>query len=307
MDFELSENQAVINDAVLGIFEPFRTLAVGAVGYFEPAPALEQQLTESGFFDFELGEDFTALDAALIVYEGARLPVFVELGASLLVAPQMGLGTLPRPVALADSLTGAIRNLPGAKTLLLLDGDEAKVASLEGVDIETLSGVLAYPFGRLRDPSQLSLRSLGAGSGAKLATWWRVALAVEGAGQLKAAMDTTIEYVGQRQQFGRAIGSFQAVQHRLAASTQVTEGARWLAFRAAESGDAGEAAIAAIYIQDQMRGVINDVHQFSGAIGLTLEYPLHLWTYRLKALQGELGGVLVQGEAAASAIFEGGK
>lgn len=306
MDFELSESQAVINDAVLGIFEPFRALETGAVGYFEPAPALERQLTESGFFDAELGEDFTALDAALIVYEAARLPVLVEVAASMLVAPQMGAGPLPRPVAIADSLTGAIRNLPGAKTLLLLKGDEAHVASLEGVDVDTLTGVLAYPFGRLRDPAQLALRSLGTGSGARLACWWRIALAVEAAGLLRAAMDATIDYVGQRRQFGRAIGSFQAVQHRLAMSTQVTEACRWLALRAAASGDPADAAVAALYAQDQMRGVVNDVHQFSGAIGLTLEYPLHLWTYRLKALQGELGGVLAQGEAAC-VVFEGGE
>jgi alkylation response protein AidB-like acyl-CoA dehydrogenase len=73
---------------------------------------------------------------------------------------------------------------------------------------------------------------------------------------------------------------------------------KWLAFRAAESGTAEDAALAAIYAQDQMRQIVNDLHQFTGAIGLTLEYPLHLWTYRLKALQGELGGLTHQAEAA---------
>ena len=106
----------------------------------------------------------------------------------------------------------------------------------------------------------------------------------------------------QRTQFGRRIGSFQAIQHRLALAVQITEACRWLALRAAQSGSSEDAAIAALYAQDQFRGVVTDLHQFTGAIGLTLEYPLHLWTYRLKALQGELGGIAEQAEAAC-AVF----
>jgi alkylation response protein AidB-like acyl-CoA dehydrogenase len=210
----------------------------------------------------------------------------------------LGERDLPRSIALADGRRGAIRNLPGARTLILLEDGEARVAELSDAAIETLPSVLGYPFGRLAEPDELVVRSLGAGSGAALAQWWRVALAVEAAGLLQAAFDATIDYVKQRQQFGRAIGSFQAVQHRLAISAQVVSACRWLALRAAESGDASDAAIAALYAQDQMRTVVNDLHQFSGAIGLTLEYPLHLWTYRLKALQGELGGIVGQAEAA---------
>ena len=46
-----------------------------------------------------------------------------------------------------------------------------------------------------------------------------------------------------------------------------------------------------------------DLHQFLGAMGMTLEHPLHLWTYRLKALIGELGGRAEQAAAAADAIW----
>lgn len=296
MDFELNEEQAVVQDAILGIFADFRSLPTGACGYYEPAPALERLLEESDFFSLALMDGYGALDAALFTYEAARLPVLVEIAASALVAPMLGESSLPRPIALADCRNGAIRNLPGARTLILLEGGEAKIGSLEGVAIETLHGVLGYPFGKLAAPEALVTRT--AGAGAELAKWWRVALAAEAAGLLKAALDATVDYVKQRQQFGRAIGSFQAVQHRLAISAQEVAASLWLALRAAESGDAGDAAVAALYVQDQMRNVVNDLHQFSGAIGLTLEYPLHLWTYRLKALQGELGGIVNQAQAA---------
>jgi len=298
MDFELSEEQAVVQDALLGIFSEFRSVPAGACGYCEPAPALARLLEDGDYFSIARMDGHGALDAALFVHEAARLPVLVEVAASALVAPMLGEAGLPRPTALACDRHGAIRNLPGARTLILLERDEAKIAALDGVPCETLGSVLGYPFGRLAEPDALSTRALGPGSGEKLALWWRVALAAEAAGLMRAALDATVEHVSQRQQFGRAIGSFQAVQHRLAICAQQTSACRWLALRAAASGDAGEAAIAALYAQDQMRHVINDLHQFTGALGLTLEYPLHLWTYRLKALQGELGGVAGQARAA---------
>lgn len=47
--------------------------------------------------------------------------------------------------------------------------------------------------------------------------------------------------------------------------------------------------MAALYVQQMIPEIVYDCHQFNGAMGMTLECPLHFWTYRLKALQGELG------------------
>jgi alkylation response protein AidB-like acyl-CoA dehydrogenase len=79
--------------------------------------------------------------------------------------------------------------------------------------------------------------------------------------------------------------------------------AKWLALRAAYADSDAEAATACLYAQDAMRKVITDCHQFSGAMGLTLEFPLHLWTYRLKFLQGEAGGKHQQAQRAAQALW----
>ena len=62
---------------------------------------------------------------------------------------------------------------------------------------------------------------------------------------------------------------------------------------------AEDAAIACAYAQDAARQSAYDLHQFSGANGLTLEYSLHFWTYRLKALVSELGGAGTQSLRAA--------
>ena len=64
-----------------------------------------------------------------------------------------------------------------------------------------------------------------------------------------------------------------------------------------------DAALAATYAQDAAVRVVYETHQFHGAIGLTLEYPLHYWTNRLRRLQGELGGASQQGSRAAQALW----
>jgi len=73
--------------------------------------------------------------------------------------------------------------------------------------------------------------------------------------------------------------------------------------KAASTLDAGDAALAALHAQESARACVYDFHQFLGAMGMTLEHPLHLWTYRLKALTSELGGRSANALAAAEAIW----
>ena len=134
-------------------------------------------------------------------------------------------------------------------------------------------------------------------------TRWRVALAAEAAGLLAAALESVCAHVTQREQFGRPIATFQAVRHRLAEAQVRTNGVYWLAMKAAATLDAGDAALAALHAQESAKACVYDFHQFLGAMGMTLEHPLHLWTYRLKALSSELGGRGANAVAAANAIW----
>jgi alkylation response protein AidB-like acyl-CoA dehydrogenase len=120
---------------------------------------------------------------------------------------------------------------------------------------------------------------------------------------MESALKSTVDYVTQRKQFGQPIGAFQGVQHRLAEAAVLVEATRWLTFKAGDSGEPADAALAAGYAQEAARRVAYDFHQFHGAMGLTLEHPLHLWTYRLRALLGELGGAAARFEAAAAAVW----
>jgi alkylation response protein AidB-like acyl-CoA dehydrogenase len=120
---------------------------------------------------------------------------------------------------------------------------------------------------------------------------------------MQAAIDATVEHLSVRKQFGRPLGSFQALRHRMAECAVLAGGVRRLALKAAWTGAAGDAALAALHAQDSATRVSYDIHQMMGAMGMTLEMPVHLWTYRMKALLSELGGRGGQATAVAQHCF----
>jgi alkylation response protein AidB-like acyl-CoA dehydrogenase len=160
-----------------------------------------------------------------------------------------------------------------------------------------------WPLARL-DPRALArAEPLGPGAGEALRNWRRVAIALEIAGAMRGALNTTVTYVKDRVQFGRPIGSFQAIHHRLAHLAVLVEGTYWLALEAAWRGAAPTAAAAAAAQATASAPlVLRETQQMHGAIGFTREYPLHLWTLKLPALQRELGGASGHARAVAKAL-----
>ena len=299
MEFRLNDNERMFVDSVGHVvkhyMEPPRSGAVNAAVYSSYSQDFYASLSEAGFLGAAREHEFGPVCAVMMIEEAARSPLAVEVGTSALVAALAAEGPLEGPVAItaAADLARPIRFLDVARTLLVLSGDDLLALDLAGIEITSNGGMFAYPFGTFRSSPDLSAaRRVGSAAAARL--WWQVALASEGAALMQSALDFTVEYVKNRRQFGRPIGAFQAVKHRLAASAQKARAALWLARRAAWSGDGADAAMAALYVQGTIQDVVYDCHQFNGAMGMTLECPLHFWTYRLKALQGELGGARAQ-------------
>jgi alkylation response protein AidB-like acyl-CoA dehydrogenase len=197
-------------------------------------------------------------------------------------------------VALASRLDAPIRFAPYARAVLIAHGDEALLLDLKQGDADPVdSSRTGWPLGRLSKDRLVDARALGAGSGELLRGWWRVALALETAGVMRGALDKTVQYVKERVQFGRPIGSFQAIPHRLAQLCVQLEGVRWLALKAAyDRADPVGAAAAATWAAATAPLVFRETQQMHGAMGFTREYPLHAWTMRLPALQRELGGLM---------------
>jgi len=89
----------------------------------------------------------------------------------------------------------------------------------------------------------------------------------------------------------------------MAECTVLAGGVKWLALKAAATGDPADAALAAYHAQDCAVRIAYEAHQMLAAMGMTLEHPLHLWTYRLKALVSELGGRTEQALSVADSCF----
>ncbi|MDR7300369.1 acyl-CoA dehydrogenase family protein [Haloactinomyces albus] len=120
-------------------------------------------------------------------------------------------------------------------------------------------------------------------------------LASEQTGLAQLCLDSTVEYVLTRYQFGRQIGSFQAVKHRLADLWAGVSTARAAARGAADAlatldGDVGlSAALAQAYCGDLVVSAAEEFLQLHGGIGMTWEHPAHLYLGRAKSSQLTFG------------------
>jgi butyryl-CoA dehydrogenase len=98
----------------------------------------------------------------------------------------------------------------------------------------------------------------------------------------QAALDRSAAYVLEREQFGRPIADFQAIQLKLADMAMRTEAARLLVWRAAANAVDGypvtlEVSLAKCYVNEVARDVASDAMEIHGGYGYSPEYPLERW------------------------------
>ncbi|MFI1965723.1 acyl-CoA dehydrogenase family protein [Streptomyces pathocidini] len=168
-------------------------------------------------------------------------------------------------------------------------------AELLGADEDEGSGAVAA-----------ALTRLGATAGA--------ALAAEAVGAADGAFARTVEYVGAREQFGRPIGSFQAVKHRLAdlyVQIQAARSAAYYAAWAAGEPDGGPAVAGLALAQalEALRAVAGEAVQLHGGIGFTWEHEAHLYFKRAASdelLFGPVHGLRARA-AERAGLFDEGK
>jgi alkylation response protein AidB-like acyl-CoA dehydrogenase len=137
-----------------------------------------------------------------------------------------------------------------------------------------------------------------------------IALCAEMVGGMQWVLDTTVEFAKTRQQFGRAIGSFQAVQHQAADMLLMTESARSAVYYAAwalneKQPEAKTAvSIAKAYCSDAYREVCHRGVQIHGGIGFTWEHDLHLYCKRSKSSEVMFGDASFHRELIARAVVD---
>src|SRR5262245_35224320 len=136
----------------------------------------------------------------------------------------------------------------------------------------------------------------------------KVALCAEMCGGAQRVLDMSVEYAKVREQFGKPIGSFQAIQHKCAnmlveveSSKSVTDYAAW-----AVANDVAEAPLAAAmakaYCSDAYRHASGEGIQIHGGIGFTWEHDMHLYFKRAKSSEVTFGDATWNRELVAQLI-----
>jgi alkylation response protein AidB-like acyl-CoA dehydrogenase len=194
---------------------------------------------------------------------------------------------------LNDGEAKLVPDADSADVILLLGHDGATVVEAAAAEVEPVETM---------DPTRRFARVRAGGAGeplegergpglARAAT----AVAAELTGIAQRAMEMAVEYARERKQFGRPIGSYQAVSHRCAQMLLETEGARSASYYAAWTADAEPetlplaASMAKAYASDAGWRVCNSALQVHGGIGFTWEHDLHFFLKRAK-VDGQLFG-----------------
>ncbi len=186
----------------------------------------------------------------------------------------------------------------GSASLLLLpvdgvwyavDADSQTRRSTKGIDPSRRVAAVESP---PHPPAVRRLDGLTTDAVTQLAA---VLLAAEAAGVAGWCLDTAVAYAKVREQFGRPIGGFQSIKHRLAdmlCDVELARAAAWDAARAVDDGLAPDlaAAIAASTALDAAVESAKSCIQVLGGIGFTWEHDAHLYLKRARASRQLLGG-----------------
>ncbi|GAA2774704.1 acyl-CoA dehydrogenase family protein [Streptomyces showdoensis] len=300
-------------DALLTAADTPRTVRAWGAGDSAPGRALWARLAEAGVLALAVPERHEGLGPLPLDLTVA----FTELGRHAVPGP---LVETVAAAALLDRLDGAaastwLPQIASGKALVslcapefggpyALDPDAADAVLL--VEGDTVR--LAEGHGRVQpsaDPARRLARPLGgtvlargpavAAAAAHAAELAALATAAQCLGLGRALLDRTVAYVKQRTQFGVAIGSFQAVKHRLADTLIALEFARPLLDSAAlaladgAGHAAAEVAAAKVTAGEAAYAAARTALQLHGAVGYTEELDLALWIRKARPLRDAWG------------------
>lgn len=304
MNFELDAQQrdfAASIDAALAAADVPGAVRAWANGDTAPGRKVWAQLADLGITALLVPERFDGLDAH---------PV------DLVVASErLGRWCMPGPIT--ESIAVAPVLLTGDERCAALAGGELIVTVAlppqvpRAVDADAAGLVLLAESGRVSeaqageqhesvDPSRrlFDVTATGAAWDADVARAYEfgvLATAAQLIGAGQALLDAAVDYAKQRAQFGRVIGSYQAIKHKLADVHIAVELARPLVYGAAlslaaESPDtARDVSAAKAAAADAALLAARSALQTHGAIGFTAEHDLSLWLLRVQALRPAWG------------------
>lgn len=307
MDFRLSEDQIFLQKQARDFLSKECTRDVVREAFESPdgdAPVLYKKMAELGWLGFSVPEEHGGLGQGLV-----EQAVLVEqLGYFDAPGPYFSTACLVIPALLAMGATDLLTPLldGSAKAALVTDPDfvldgqlaggfvvarddldrvfwversEVEVTAHTTIDGTRRTATVVVPSGAGRELGPIAPLEKVIDSATAL-------LCAESTGGMQSVLDMTVEYAKSRTQFGRPVGSFQAVKHRLADALVKTESSRSASYYAAwangaEAEDAAFAtSVAKAYVSEAYLWVAGEGIQLHGGIGYTWEHDAHLWFKR---------------------------
>ena len=288
-------------------------------------PGAWKQIADLGWLGLHLpegygGSGFGLAELAVVTdelgYAVSPGPFLATVTASAIVAqagddgqrgrhlPGLADGSVPAGLGLAAGLTrrpdgrvdgtapavlggrwASLLLLRAGEDLIILDADDPAVVVEPVTGVDPSLGLASVQVSALRPPAEVILP----GAARAGTTVFRALAAAEAAGGARACLDLALDYAKVREQFGRAIGGFQAVKHHLAnmlVGVELATALAWDANRGAASAEeaALAAAAAASLALPNYQEAAQKAIQIFGGIGFTWEHDAHLYLRRAAAL-----------------------
>ncbi|HZA75483.1 MAG TPA: acyl-CoA dehydrogenase [Acidimicrobiales bacterium] len=334
MDVRLTPEQRALRDSAAQLVDRLGPHAVGQLDDRERVAKLDATIAGAGWRELRISGDndgtpwASAVEVAIVAEElgrGLADAAFLgpTLAAELRRAAAAPTTTAPETVALTSDLSepacavdGALPagaasvDALGASTALVLVPAGSGAWKLGQVGVAPVDGphagtrvdltrpTVALDPSTAVDPVPGQAKDITADD---ITTWTALGLAIccaDLVGTMRGAVELATEYAKERRQYGRPIGSFQAIQHLLADAFVAFDGSRSVTLHAAWAADAlrpgdalAAAAVAKAYCARAARAVCETAIQVHGGIGNTWECLAHVHLRRALLSSDVLGGV----------------
>lgn len=307
MDFRLTEEQIYLQKEARDFLSKECTKEVVREAFEGPdgdAPVLYKKMAELGWLGFSVPEEHGGLGQGLV-----EQAVLVEqLGYFDAPGPYFSTACLAIPALIAldaaDLLPPLIEGSRRATLVtdpdFVLDGQLADAFIVVRNDLDKVLWVErgeaeVIPHSTIDGTRRTATVRVAGGAGLqigavapleKVIDAATALLCAESTGGMQSVLDSTVDFVKNRTQFDRPVGSFQAVKHRLADALVKTESSRSASYYAAWANGAGAedaafaSSVAKAYVSEACLWVAGEGIQLHGGIGYTWEHDAHLWFKR---------------------------